>query len=148
LRNFGLTKVNEFAEYLKMFELKKTKYILNTIQSNSLFVILQFLEESLKIGELYKTESGESQIIGQAPLGFPVNTKIEHLPPVLFSINCHDYHVGFSDFVPYMCLTTASDGSYKVNTRPWKDHFKSDLRSDQVHRQKNDLRSDQEDLFF
>jgi hypothetical protein len=32
--------------------------------------------------------------------------------------------------------------------RPWKDHFKSDLRSDQVHRQKNDLRSDQEDFFF
>jgi hypothetical protein len=32
--------------------------------------------------------------------------------------------------------------------RPWKDHFKSVLRSDQVHRQKNDLRSDQEDLFF
>jgi hypothetical protein len=25
--------------------------------------------------------------------------------------------------------------------RPWKDHFKSDLRSDQDHRQKNDLRS-------
>jgi hypothetical protein len=33
-------------------------------------------------------------------------------------------------------------------TRHWKDHFKSDLRSDQVHRQKNDLRSDQEDHFF
>jgi hypothetical protein len=32
--------------------------------------------------------------------------------------------------------------------RHWKDHFKSDLRSDQVHRQKNDLRSDQEDHFF
>jgi hypothetical protein len=34
------------------------------------------------------------------------------------------------------------------NTRPWKDHFKSDLRSDQDHRQKNDLRSDQEDHLF
>jgi hypothetical protein len=32
-----------------------------------------------------------------------------------------------------------------VYTRPWKDHFKSDLRSDKDHRQKNDLRSDQED---
>jgi hypothetical protein len=28
-----------------------------------------------------------------------------------------------------------------VIVRPWKDHFKSDLRSDQDHRQKNDLRS-------
>jgi hypothetical protein len=35
-----------------------------------------------------------------------------------------------------------------LRLRHWKDHFKSDLRSDQVHRQKNDLRSDQEDLFF
>jgi hypothetical protein len=26
-------------------------------------------------------------------------------------------------------------------SRPWKDHFKSDLRSDQDHCQKNDLRS-------
>jgi hypothetical protein len=32
--------------------------------------------------------------------------------------------------------------------RPWKDHFKSDLRSDQDHRLKNDLRSDQEDHLF
>jgi hypothetical protein len=31
--------------------------------------------------------------------------------------------------------------------RPWKDHFKSDLRSDQDHRQKNDLRSDQDHRF-
>jgi hypothetical protein len=35
-----------------------------------------------------------------------------------------------------------------VPARPWKDHFKSDLRSDQDHRQKNDLRSDQEDHLF
>jgi hypothetical protein len=34
------------------------------------------------------------------------------------------------------------------DTRPWKDNFKSDLRSDQDHRQKNDLRSDQEDHLF
>jgi hypothetical protein len=34
----------------------------------------------------------------------------------------------------------------KVNIRPWKDHFKSDLRSDQDHRKKNDLRSDQDHL--
>jgi hypothetical protein len=32
-------------------------------------------------------------------------------------------------------------GKCHENRRPWKDHFKSDLRSDQDHRQKNDLRS-------
>jgi hypothetical protein len=35
-----------------------------------------------------------------------------------------------------------------LHSRPWKDHFKSDLRSDQDHRQKTDLRSDQEDDLF
>jgi hypothetical protein len=30
--------------------------------------------------------------------------------------------------------------------RPWKDHFKSDLRSDQDHLLKNDLRSDQDHI--
>jgi hypothetical protein len=32
-------------------------------------------------------------------------------------------------------------------TRHWKDHFKSDLRSDQDHRLKKDLRSDQDQFF-
>jgi hypothetical protein len=32
--------------------------------------------------------------------------------------------------------------------RPWKDHFKSDLRSDQDHLLKKDLRSDQDHIFF
>jgi hypothetical protein len=36
---------------------------------------------------------------------------------------------------------------FQPNSRPWKDQFKSDLRSDQDHRQKNDLRSDQDHLF-
>jgi hypothetical protein len=31
--------------------------------------------------------------------------------------------------------------------RPWKDHFKSDLRSDQDHLLKKDLRSDQDHIF-
>jgi hypothetical protein len=31
--------------------------------------------------------------------------------------------------------------------RHWKDHFKSDLRSDQDHRLKKDLRSDQDHIF-
>jgi hypothetical protein len=33
-----------------------------------------------------------------------------------------------------------------VTTRPWKDHFKSDLRSDQDHLLKKDLRSDQDHI--
>jgi hypothetical protein len=45
-------------------------------------------------------------------------------------------------------MPTSGHKNSDVYSRPWKDHFKSDLRSDQVHRQKNDLRSDQEDLFF
>jgi hypothetical protein len=32
-------------------------------------------------------------------------------------------------------------------SRPWKDHFKSDLRSDQDHLLKKDLRSDQDHIF-
>jgi D-mannonate dehydratase len=35
----------------------------------------------------------------------------------------------------------------QVNNRHWKDHFKSDLRSDQDHRLKKDLRSDQDHFF-
>jgi D-mannonate dehydratase len=36
----------------------------------------------------------------------------------------------------------------QVNNRHWKDHFKSDLRSDQDHRLKKDLRSDQDQFFL
>jgi hypothetical protein len=32
--------------------------------------------------------------------------------------------------------------------RPWKDHLKSDLRSDQDHLLKKDLRSDQDHIFL
>jgi hypothetical protein len=35
-----------------------------------------------------------------------------------------------------------------IDGRPWKDHFKSDLRSDQDHLLKKDLRSDQDHIFF
>jgi hypothetical protein len=34
-----------------------------------------------------------------------------------------------------------------VILRPWKDHFKSDLRSDQDHLLKKDLSSDQDHIF-
>jgi hypothetical protein len=33
-----------------------------------------------------------------------------------------------------------------IISRPWKDHFKSDLRSDQDHLLKKDLRSDQDHI--
>jgi hypothetical protein len=33
-----------------------------------------------------------------------------------------------------------------IQTRHWKDHFKSDLRSDQDHLLKKDLRSDQDHI--
>jgi hypothetical protein len=33
-------------------------------------------------------------------------------------------------------------------SRHWKDHFKSDLISDQDHRLKKDLRSDQDQFFL
>jgi hypothetical protein len=36
--------------------------------------------------------------------------------------------------------------AYGLCTRPWKDHFKSDLRSDQYHLLKKDLRSDQDHI--
>jgi hypothetical protein len=43
-----------------------------------------------------------------------------------------------------MCHGTAQKDFFDFcatgNGRPWKDHFKSDLRSDQDHRQKKDLR--------
>jgi hypothetical protein len=35
-----------------------------------------------------------------------------------------------------------------ITIRPWKDHFKSDLRSDQDHLLKKDLRSDQDHIFL
>ena len=52
--------------------------------------------------------------MGESPLGFPVNVKIQKPPPVLFTIKCHDYDVAFSDFIPRLCITTAKDYCYKV----------------------------------
>jgi hypothetical protein len=37
-------------------------------------------------------------------------------------------------------------GVKSLSARPWKDHFKSDLRSDQDHLLKKDLRSDQDHI--
>ena len=73
-------------------------------------ILENYMTDSLKIGENYQNRG----VIGEAPLGFPVNVKIEEQPPVLFSINCHDYDVTFSDFVPRLCITTAKDYCYKV----------------------------------
>jgi hypothetical protein len=38
-------------------------------------------------------------------------------------------------------------GNCEAISRPWKDHFKSDLRSDQDHLLKKDLKSDQDHIF-
>ena len=54
-------------------------------------------------------------VIGQKPLGFPVNVKLKEEPPVLFSIMCEDFDVTFSEFVPTVCITTDKDYCYKVN---------------------------------
>ena len=62
-------------------------------------VILQnYMTESLKIGEKY--QGREDLIVGQSPLGFPVNVELEKQPPVLYEINSHLYHINMNDFVP------------------------------------------------
>jgi hypothetical protein len=75
---------------------------------------------------------------------------------VVFVNNNHDARTLFGHFHPqhdvhiipsYLKLTFFKERA-STFVRPWKDHFKSDFRSDQVHRQKNDLRSDQEYFFF
>ena len=76
-------------------------------------VILQnYMTESLKIGEKY--QGREDLIVGQSPLGFPVNVELEKQPPVLFEINSHLYHINVNDFVPPLCITTSKDYNYKV----------------------------------
>jgi hypothetical protein len=44
--------------------------------------------------------------------------------------------------------TNTRNRCWREISRHWKDHFKSDLRSDQDHRQKKDLRSDQDQHFL
>jgi dienelactone hydrolase len=61
------------------------------------------------------------------------------------------------DHSPHVDATVAFNGRLQPNRctwmkiqvqicRHWKDHFKSDLRSDQDHRLKKDLRSDQDQI--
>ena len=80
-------------------------------------VILQnHMTESLKIGEKYRGRQDE--IVGQSPLGLPVNIELEKQPPVLFEINSHLYHITMNDdFVPPLCITTSKDYNYKVCDR-------------------------------
>ena len=67
------------------------------------------MTQSLNIGDKIG-----SDIVGQSPLGFPVNVVIKEEPKVLFKIHCQDYDVGFSTFFPPLCVTTAKDYCYKV----------------------------------
>ena len=64
-------------------------------------------------------------VIGQKPLGFPVNVKLKEEPPVLFSIMCEDFDVTFSEFVPTVCITTDKDYCYKVNDFIKHDELRS-----------------------
>ena len=63
-------------------------------------------------GEVLPDKS--EHVVGQEPLGFPLNVSIRAEPTVLYSVACHDYDVAFSSFFPPMCLTTAKDDCYKV----------------------------------
>ena len=82
------------------------------------FVLNEYMEQSYKIGESLPDLGG---IVGEAPLGFPLNVAIKHEPndgepaPMLFNISCQDYDVAFSSFSPPMCLTTAKNECYKVS---------------------------------
>ena len=67
------------------------------------------MTQSLNIGDKIG-----SDIVGQSPLGFPVNAIIKEEPKVLLKIHCQDYDVGFSPFFPPLCVTTAKDYCYKV----------------------------------
>ena len=70
------------------------------------------MTESLKIGENYQGQP--DLIVGQSPLGFPVNIELEKQPPVLYEINSHLYHINVNDFLPPLCITTSKDYNYKV----------------------------------
>ena len=79
------------------------------------YILRHFFDQTYNIGE--QAAAGhlkDGSVIGQAPLGFPVNVTIKHEPPLLFSIGCHDYDVGFGAFFPFLCVTTAKDYCYKV----------------------------------
>ena len=65
-------------------------------------------------------------IVGEAPLGFPLNVAIKHEAndgrggggepaPVMYSVVCEDFDVAFSSFFPPMCVTTAKNDCYKVS---------------------------------
>jgi len=70
------------------------------------------LQQTYNIGEVLPDKS--EHVVGQEPLGFPLNVSIRAEPTVLYSVACHDYDVAFSSFFPPMCLTTAKDDCYKV----------------------------------
>ena len=72
-------------------------------------ILRENMSKSLKIGDQVGTD-----IVGQYPLGFPINCVIKEEPSVLFQVHCQDYDVGFSSFFPPLCVTTAKDDCYKV----------------------------------
>ena len=85
-------------------------------------ILQKYMTESLKIGEKYQGQ--QYLIVGQSPLGFPVNIKLEKQPPpalheITDRINSHLYHLDAvnDNFFPllYINLTTYKDHKfYKV----------------------------------
>jgi hypothetical protein len=53
-----------------------------------------------------------------------------------------------STWIIYTFWKQQGNNLIMITIRPWKDHFKSDLRSDQDHLLKKDLRSDQDHIFL
>jgi hypothetical protein len=58
------------------------------------------------------------------------------------------YFRSLSQLVCAKSTLNENDRYLTVLVRHWKDHFKSELRSDQDHRLKKDLRSDQDQFFL
>ena len=87
--------------------------IINSKKTAKLYDFNHIMQEnmtkSLKIGDKVGTD-----IVGQYPLGFPINVVIKEEPSVLFQVHCQDYDIGFSSFFPPLCVTTAKDYCYKV----------------------------------
>jgi len=83
------------------------------------YVLNKYMQQSYKIGESLPGLG----IVGEAPLGFPLNVAIKHEAndghggepaPVMYSVVCEDFDVAFSSFFPPMCVTTAKNDCYKV----------------------------------
>ena len=107
-----------FTSKYIIFDIKSISYISanvkNSLDSSQLILSLTLGESLPGLG-----------IVGEAPLGFPLNVAIKHEAndghgggepaPVMYSVVCEDFDVAFSSFFPPMCVTTAKNDCYKVS---------------------------------